>query len=318
MWPIALCLILLLVNTIDSRAIADDGDDDGSVQAASYYLYTPLNTNLPHQLIINDVKSVQESNFNPKLPTKIIIHGWTMSYQKIPNNELRTAYQSRGDYNIISIDWSAIAALNYIEAKIKAPRVGASCASFVQFMVNEFGLDVSNLVVIGHSMGAHIAGFCGKDLKTISNGQLKLGHIVALDPAFPLYLYDVTDGRLHEDDAKNVICLHTNGLFKGQLAVMGHTDYYANGGRKQPGCGLDLDGGCAHARAVHFFAEAIRQVSSFAPYAECANYSDFLLNNGKCDGLTFGVELDDPLDVINLPGIYTFTTKEASPYGQLL
>lgn len=39
-------------------------------------LYTLKNPVEPQTLIINDTKSIKESNFNSKVPTRIFIHGF--------------------------------------------------------------------------------------------------------------------------------------------------------------------------------------------------------------------------------------------------
>lgn len=116
---------------------------------------------------------------------RIIIHGWTASYLTSPNDSLRSAYLSQGNYNIISVDWSTYAALNYISSRAKVAVVGEDIADLLDFLYKQFNLSYDKVVVVGHSLGAHVAGFCGK---TVKRG--KLAAIVGLDPAFPLYNYN--------------------------------------------------------------------------------------------------------------------------------
>jgi len=72
--------------------------------------------------------------------------------------------------------------------------------------------------------------------------KLKIVNFTALDPAGPLFACGSLKMRLDPSDAKYVVVLHTNGekFFKGGLGTMlpmGHLDFYANGGLKQPFCG---------------------------------------------------------------------------------
>ncbi|XP_017156055.1 hepatic triacylglycerol lipase-like [Drosophila miranda] len=311
MWIALLSLCLCRLSGIEVLATGQVGD------MASFYVYTPNSPEHPQRLYTNDSESVTASHFDAQLPTKVIIHGWSVTYLDAPVSELRTAYQSRGPFNIIAVDWGVIAALSYLEARPMVPGVGKSVARFLSFLAREFSLDLGQVVVVAHSMGAHVAGFCGKELNTTSKGQHPLGYIVALDPALPLFRIPSESLRLSSTDANYVVAIHTNGLMKGQLMPMGHSDFYANGGRRQPGCGFDLNNSCAHARAVLFYAEAVQHVSRYTPYAHCSGYPEFLLLLGNCDGaVPKSVALGDPLDVGRTEGIYSFKTHEESPYGE--
>ncbi|XP_030378004.1 pancreatic lipase-related protein 2-like [Scaptodrosophila lebanonensis] len=300
----------LLLYGCCSLALASTDPDD-----AAYYLYTNASPSVPKRIYTNDLKSLQTSLFNVALPTKIIIHGWTTSYNEIPNPQLRAAYQSRGPHNIISMDWSEIADMNYVMARPYVFGLGASCARFVRFLIKSAGLDPKRLVVIGHSMGAHIAGHCGKELQLLSDNKQRLGAIVALDAALPLFTYANKESRVADTDADFVVSLHTNAMFKGQIGPVGHADFYANGGANQPGCGVDPTGSCSHGRCVDLYAEAVQGVSTFEPYYTCADYFDLILSLGKCKALNGLVRLGDPLDVPQVKGIFTFETKDDSPYG---
>lgn len=72
-----------------------------------------------------------------------------------------------------------------------------------------------NLVVVGHSLGAHIAGMAGKKLRT--NGR-KIGAIIGLDPAGVLFDVNETNYRLADTDADYVQVIHTD-IDDGRLAL---------------------------------------------------------------------------------------------------
>lgn len=66
--------------------------------------------------------------------------------------------------------------------------------------------------------------------------------ILGLDPAMPFFCKNDKSGRLDPSDAQYVQVVHTCAGFLGVNYDMGHADYYANDGRFQPGCYLDLVG----------------------------------------------------------------------------
>lgn len=61
---------------------------------------------------------------------------------------------------------------------------------------------------------------------------------------------------------------------------MGHADYYPNGGRTQPGCGVDVSGSCSHGRAYAFYAESLN--SNKFVSTKCDTYNSF--TRGTCQG----------------------------------
>ncbi|KAH8420269.1 hypothetical protein KR009_008374 [Drosophila setifemur] len=312
MWITLLALVGCL------RVSSADVGNGNEFYPVSYYLYTKANPDHPHQLYVGDVASVRSSQFNASRPTKIIIHGWMRSYMDIPNNEIRAAYMERGSYNLISLDWWPVSSLNYVNSHMSAPWVGQNCAQFVLFLAREFGLRPEELVMIGHSMAAHLSGYCGRELQRITDNKMRLGYIVALDAALPLY---VLQPFIHVSsfDADYVVAVHTNALLKGLFQRLGHVDFYPNGGRFQPGCGFEPTGSCSHARVVFIYAEAVSQRTSFAPYTLCSSYDELMLSLGTCSSYASdSVQLGDPLEVARSAGTITFVTNAQAPYGRIL
>ena len=96
--------------------------------------------------------------------------------------------------------------LIYWIAAREAPKVGQHLASFIAELVDKFDrVSLDDFHLIGHSLGAHVAGFAGQHL----NG--KLARITGLDPAKPLFSTSNTTKRLDESDAKFVDVIHTAG-----------------------------------------------------------------------------------------------------------
>lgn len=107
-------------------------------------------------------------------------------------------------------------------------------ASFIEFLESAAQVSYDDVHVLGHSLGAHVAGYTGNYLSG------KLGRITGLDPAGPAfetpYLKDA-DERLDFTDANFVDVIHTCAGSLGILKPIGHADFYPNGGTfRQPGC----------------------------------------------------------------------------------
>lgn len=101
----------------------------------------------------------------------------------------------------------------------------------IDFLVARRGMNLESVFVVGHSLGAHIAGIAGHALHS---GRLPI--IVGLDPAYPLFKRDRTDSRLSVMDADYVQVIHTNGNNLGMRYPVGDADFYPNWGVTQPGC----------------------------------------------------------------------------------
>lgn len=104
-------------------------------------------------------------------------------------------------------------------------------AELISFLVNIYDLRLSDLIMIGHSLGAHVVGVAGNKLK-----PMRLPIIIGLDPASPMFSTIHIDLRLSSDDAEYVQVIHTNRARYGLSFPMGDADFYPNWGQEQPGC----------------------------------------------------------------------------------
>ncbi|KAH6925296.1 hypothetical protein HPB50_003387 [Hyalomma asiaticum] len=127
----------------------------------------------------------------------------------------------------------------YAAAASNSPMPGVLLSMLLQDMIKTSGqrLKAENIHVIGFSLGAHAAGFCGRHF--YKNTKTKLGRITGLDPAGPLF--QGTPVALSYKDANFVDVIHTNAgsfaeLKLGIKGPIGHVDFYPNGGSEQPGC----------------------------------------------------------------------------------
>lgn len=179
----------------------------------------------------NQILGVQHCqwNWNPRRRTRIFIHGYYSDRKTFM--KYAHAYLRRGDYNFIAINWLLGArTLNYFKARRRVHLVGLATARFIDYLMT-LGLKLEDLIMIGHSLGAHA---CGVAAKHIKHG--KPAAIIGLDPAFPLFRLLELSHRLHFDDAKYVEVIHTNGGYLGIRHPIGHADFYPNFGCVQPSC----------------------------------------------------------------------------------
>lgn len=167
------------------------GNDDNFVDTVSGYdtkvlflLYTKETNGHYEPIHVNDKPSLQRSHFDPKRPTKIVTHGWINSYRSPATTRPRdgtfsfinlfiylekkvlklifltcsfAAFLQSGDYNVIVVDWSKFTLRPYVYATSHVKQVGKFVAQMVDFL-EENGMDLKDLTLVGHSLGAHVVG----------------------------------------------------------------------------------------------------------------------------------------------------------------
>ncbi|XP_053671424.1 phospholipase A1-like [Anopheles nili] len=279
-----------------------------------FLLYTRQDIdNTGHRLELdNVVESLAGSNFRSARPTRIVVHGWLNSKNSPIAENIRDAYLLQWDFNVIVVDWSACAMhWNYVQAVGCVPTVGQSLAQLLDELQRHTGLVLENVYIVGHSLGAHVAGIAGK---TVQTGEIHT--IVALDPALPLFSLHKPANRIGPSDAKYVEVIHTNGGSLGLLQPIGTADFYPNGGSRQPGCGLDVIGLCSHTRAWELFVETLLE----EPEKLLANQIDsldqlyrptLLSRQSAIEQAKMGGE---PSSAGQARGIYSISTREKSPF----
>lgn len=205
-----------------------------SPKDVTYYLYTNRDTRNAYKL---QAGSDFPDSINREAPFKFIIHGYTESYDKPHYQAMVKEYSKRGDYNIFLVDWSR-PANQTISASINAvQKVGGIVGDYLTDVSAQLEVPYDRMHVIGHSLGAQIAGFVGKHIRA-TEGAL-LGRISALDPAGPGFRTKRENEKLHKGDAKFVDVMHTDSNLFGHNGRIGTTDFFPNGGAGiQPGCGF--------------------------------------------------------------------------------
>jgi pancreatic triacylglycerol lipase len=194
-----------------------------------------------------------------------------------------------GDFNVFIVRWGGGSAFPYAQATANTRLVGLEVAYMLKTLVSSFGAKMSDMHLIGHSLGSHVAGYAGKNVTA-------LGRITGLDPAGPYFEWMPAFVRLDSADAQFVDAIHTNGEPTillggfGMVQPIGHLDFYPNGGQNQPGCSLSSLsiinittltnlGGCSHMRAISLFNDSLVSTCQSVAY-ECSSFSAFQL--GQC------------------------------------
>jgi len=222
------------------------------------------------------------AGWDPALPTKIVIHGFTNNIKSPIIQDIKNAYMTHSDYdvNVVGVDWGVLCPeLLYITARLNVPFAGRRVGALLAFLIEQELTAAGRLHVIGHSLGAHVAGLSAK--KLYETKGVRPQRVTGLDPAWPLFILTPETGRLNQDDAEVVDVIHTCAGLLGFPKGLGTTDFYPNGGRNQPGCGLDLVGLCAHGRSYEYFTESITEGKGYQADF-CDNSSD--ARHGKCTG----------------------------------
>ncbi|KAM8704978.1 hypothetical protein ACLKA7_009438 [Drosophila subpalustris] len=278
-----------------------------STNAVSFYLYTKSNPTSGKKLDATE-SSIRDSHFNKDHPTRFVIHGWTQSHSDSMNTRITKAWLSKGDYNIIIVDWSRARSVDYASSVIAVPGAGRKVGEMIKYLNEKHGMSLDSLYVIGHSLGAHVSGYAGK---TVGEGRIHT--IIGLDPALPLFSYDKPNKRLSSSDAHYVESIQTNGGKLGFLKPIGKGAFYPNGGKKQPGCGIDATGSCSHGRSVTYYVEAVTE-DNFGTI-KCNDYEDAVAK--KCGSTYSSVRLGADTNAFMVDGEFYVPVHDKEPFGMI-
>lgn len=257
----------LFTSKVEARASSSD---------VLFYLHTKTIEGIssaPQPIGVADIDKVPEA-FDPKKQTFFVVHGWNNNHESAVNKIVTPALLGVVDANVFNVDWGSIANRNYLTAQGSVKEIGQFVGQFIASLAEDLGMEKSLFSCIGHSLGAHVCGNAGAFL----GGEISV--IIGLDPAGPLFTVSNTENRLDPDDARYVEIIHTCDGLLGFTSSLGHVDFFPNGGKSQPGCGLDLIGTCAHSRSYQLFADSL--INGKLVGTNCDSWSNFL--DGKCKG----------------------------------
>ncbi|MGK7941916.1 MAG: FG-GAP-like repeat-containing protein [Crocosphaera sp.] len=165
------------------------------------------------------------------------------------------------NHNIIIGDWSELAQdVNYFSAAFDTKLAGQAMAK----QLNDLEIDFSQLQIIGHSLGAQVAGAIGEYAK---ENYTELNTIIGLDPASPGFErntltflpYSSDEGRLDKTDAKNVTLIRSDYDW---IFSLGYRNPLGSEDIKLTSEMLDYYPGNDHSDAVSFLIDALGDGSS--------------------------------------------------------
>ncbi|KAK9881656.1 hypothetical protein WA026_017174 [Henosepilachna vigintioctopunctata] len=199
--------------------------------------------------------------FDQETEIKIVIHGYGGLSVDSSATNVTTSYKNN-NYNVISVDWSVLAGLPCFPTAYVNTWHVAQCTSILVVSMIANGMSSKNIHIIGFSLGAHIAGSTGTQLRKVAGW--KLGRITGLDPALPFYATLNDEWKLDASDADFVDVVHTSALVFGKFEPSGHIDFYMNGGFSQPFCkNRPRPPLCSHFMSGIYFAESIYNQRKF-------------------------------------------------------
>lgn len=286
-------------------------------------------------LDLNNDTTIEQSHLNKSYPVKFIIHGFGSGGKRPWVMDMAYKLLDFDKVNVIVVDWEKGAVLpNYVQAASNTRFVGHRIACLIKRINSKFGLSGDNYHLIGFSLGAHVAGYAGMEIRNSTNNSKHwINRITGLDPASPLFEgYDAYH-RLDPSDAQFVDVIHSNGdgVLRGglgSLQPMGHVDFYPNGGRVQVGCNSvivsalsDIIYGkwqtlCNHRRALNFFMDTLETNSCKFRSFNCESYESYLrgecfecgINHEKCSEMGYSTDRTEGRGKMYL------TTSETGPF----
>ncbi|XP_033640396.1 pancreatic lipase-related protein 2-like [Asterias rubens] len=233
---------------------------------------------------------------------------------------LKDKLLSLENLNVFVIDWVNGARDLYGKSVQNTRVVGRVIGRTMQFLNTETGAQFDRMHLIGHSLGAHISGFAGAF-------QPGIGRISGLDPAGPNFSLNDPSCRLDPTDAIFVDVIHTDAeaIGAGIVQVVGHMDFYPNGGKEQPECPANVDemimdpseASCSHIRVLDLYIDSLDESQCALTGYPCSSWDTFL--NGKCNGCgwsgcpTMGYRADSS----SASGTFYLTTGSKSPFCQV-
>lgn len=258
-----------------------------------FFLYTRNNPIQAKQINRFDLGSLDLTK-----PIKVIIHGFNDEATSKWVSDMASELLKSEDMNVIAVDWSGGNRFPYNQAVANTVIAAAVTRQLLETIIAK-GVQPQQIHLIGHSLGAHISSYVGRQLPN-------LGRISGLDPAGPNFYNSEAPDRLDASDALFVDVLHTDGAPRmisgfGHLDALGHVDFYPNGGSAQPTCASNTGDvllqsfwdlvstfsisnaadtvACNHMSALLYYTDSINSPSPAFAYP-CKDYKSF--TQGLC------------------------------------
>jgi pimeloyl-ACP methyl ester carboxylesterase len=225
---------------------------------------------LGKSLFVKDLDAITNvsnlgNSLDSRAKTYVIIHGYqNTSAEPWVNDMAAKLHQKDSSANVLALNWLyngsddgySASNMEYNTAASRVVNAGEKLAHYLK----DKGIDPANVTIIGHSLGAHVAAYAGKETKEITGKSLS--EIIGLDPAGPgfdpinpiglRYKTSLREG-LNPQSADRVIAFHTNPSGFGTGKSVGHVDFDINPSSiYQPGTGkVDPTGNHSYAHKLY-------------------------------------------------------------------
>lgn len=109
-------------------------------------------------------RNAKLNGFIEDVPIKVLIHGYIASRYHTSIEPIKQAYLSAGNVNLIIVDWSQASYQMYDVSRALTSQVAKRIAEILNKFLQENNISADLVHLIGHSLGAHIAGNVGRTL----------------------------------------------------------------------------------------------------------------------------------------------------------
>lgn len=175
-------------------------------------------------------------------------------------------------FNTINVKWDKLAHCSYFAASGgNVIYVAHAIKQLIEVITSELKADPEefrrNAMLFAHGLGVHVIGKAGVLLQ--EGGKPKPGIIIGLDPIG--WLTTPTSSRycLSPDAARKVYVFHTGTIFAGNSFMLGHMDFFVNGGNI-----MVKGGGClTHYRVASVMRAMIGKPSTAVYVLKKPNYT---------------------------------------------
>ncbi|XP_011505791.1 PREDICTED: lipoprotein lipase-like, partial [Ceratosolen solmsi marchali] len=247
------------------------------------------------------------TDMDSRKPTVIYLHGYLGNVESDDVIAITSGYLQRRDHNVIAIDYRNISSQSYADLTDSAGLVGKVISGGINQLIS-YGISKRSIHLIGHSMGAQIAGIVGRTI------GFKLSRITGLDPAGPNFNYP--EAHLSMNDAAFVDTIHTDAGAYGTARLSATVQFYVNKGyRVQPGCPIHYEffsdeDFCSHHRSWKYYAESLETENAFiGTYCNSSQMFDC----GTCNkNMKIPMGYATPTNVM---GTFYLNTRSQSPFG---
>ncbi|GAB5578808.1 inactive pancreatic lipase-related protein 1 [Prionailurus iriomotensis] len=260
-----------------------------------FLLYTNENPNNFQTLLPSDPSTIEASNFQTNRKTRFIIHGFIDKGEENWLLEMCKNMFAVEEVNCICVDWKKGSQTTYTQAANNVRVVGAQVAQMISM------LSIQTIATLLPKSTSSATAWEPTRRERLGAGLQAWAELQRLDPVEASFQGTPEEVRLDPSDADFVDVIHTDAaplipfLGFGTKQLLGHLDFFPNGGEEMPGCKknalsqiVDLDGiwegtrdfvACNHLRSYKYYSESILNPDGFASYP-CASYKAFESN--KC------------------------------------